>query len=582
VARILFILFGALEDEDDIAFRSGGEVEAAAIAADPLVAFGAHAVGHNHDGGVAFERTHVGGANAEVAGGGSDDGVYARLDFAGEFTFEEGAVGGSDLVAAGGKVAAGQDEDVAIDAGEFLREEFAADVAIGPAPGDPVEVGGIEFVRTVDGEAVQHLVVSGTGDHVSYEKPTASKSPRYGTAFTGVSAWAMMITALSFGVSGEVVNSNNLSLAAMLVLAAGTAFAQSPQTCIAHHPNYIEGNLEIDYAPGCTGHDEPEIFPISSHPGSGRELTWTVVLPTDGSASLVSDVGPTFWFGGVVSDPKSLLGQAFVELQFYGDSLVKNCFPNGAFSLSYSPNTYTVCSPVWSVTSSGQSGKFKEPAAFNAMLVDSANPSSPLVMKAGDTITIHWYTTAAQDGFHVTVTDLSTGHAGTIVLNSATSGPLMPAYDVQAVGNSLAWGLVNDAPNAFVWEIGHRSVYGSSPGAFCSPGQAGCDSYNAASWAGFSPLQILGVTFGDGSSPSGWGVVSDTGGIAEVNATCSVYGGPFCIYPWYSLTSAAAYNYGVDYSNTKTDFKKASQFSQTTKCGGPFGANTTYCSTILK
>ena len=134
--------------------------------------------------------------------------------------------------------------------------------------------------------------------------------------------------------------------------------------------------MEIEYAPGCTGHDEPKLFPISSAPGSARDLTWTAVLPAD-SSELVSDLGPGFWFGGVVSDPKSLLGQSFVELQFYSDSIVKNCFSNGAFSVAYAPNTYTVCSPVFRVTSSGQSGKFKEPTALNAMLTDDHNSHSP-------------------------------------------------------------------------------------------------------------------------------------------------------------------------------------------------------------
>ena len=90
-------------------------------------------------------------------------------------------------------------------------------------------------------------------------------------------------------------------LAAFAVFAARPACAQA-QTCIAHHPLYLEGRLEIDYVPGCTGHDEPELFPFSSAKGSGHDLTWTVILPTGGSLP-VSSLGPAFWFGGVVSDP---------------------------------------------------------------------------------------------------------------------------------------------------------------------------------------------------------------------------------------------------------------------------------------
>jgi transposase len=45
------------------------------------------------------------------------------------------------------------------------------------------------------------------------------------------------------------------------------------------------------------------------------------------------------------------------------------------------------------------------------------------------------------------------------VLNSTNSGALMPAFDTQTIGNALGWGLVFDTPNAFVWEIGHESVF---------------------------------------------------------------------------------------------------------------------------
>ena len=76
-----------------------------------------------------------------------------------------------------------------------------------------------------------------------------------------------------------------------------------------------------------------------------------------------------------------------------------------------------------------------------------------------------------------TVTDLTTGHWGMIVLNGSV-GPLMPAFDTQTVGNSLGWGLANDAPNSFVWEIGHQSIFGRTPGALCA-GQPNCNSYNA-------------------------------------------------------------------------------------------------------
>ena len=288
-------------------------------------------------------------------------------------------------------------------------------------------------------------------------------------------------------------------------------------------------------------------------------------------------MGPTFWFGGTVTDPKSLFGQAFVELQFYPNSLVGKCFADGAFSVSFAPNTYTSCSPVFKVQPNGKG--FLESAAFNAMLEDASNPSNPLVMHAGDTITVHYYVTPAQDGFHITVNDLNTGGSGTIILNSNSDGPLMPAFDNQLIGNALGWGLVFDTPNSFVWEIGHESIF-TGRDAFCVPGQSGCDSYNADSWAGFLPIQIKGVTFGDGSTPTSWAVVSDQGGKAEVTANCATYGGPFCIYPWYTLGSSG-FHYGVDYPDNQRDFQKANQFSQTKQCGGPFGPNTTFCANTI-
>src|SRR5574340_283920 len=242
-----------------------------------------------------------------------------------------------------------------------------------------------------------------------------------------------------------------LAMAAVFALAAVRPAMADRTGCIAHRPKYIEGVFEVHYDAGCTGHDEPELDPVSDAAGSARDLTWTAVLPSDG-ATLVSAVGPTFWFGGTVTDPSSLFGQAFVELQFYPDAIVAGCNPNGGFILKYSPNTYGVCSPVWKLTATGKPGVFHETAAFNAMLTDGTGPNNPLLMYAGDVITVHWFTTPAQDGFHVTVTDLTTGGSGTIVLNSKSDGPLMPAFDTQTIGNALAWGAVYDAPNSFVWE----------------------------------------------------------------------------------------------------------------------------------
>ena len=56
-------------------------------------------------------------------------------------------------------------------------------------------------------------------------------------------------------------------------------------------------------------------------------------------------------------------------------------------------------------------------------------------MHAGDTIQVHYFVTAAKNGRHINVHDLTTKQSGTIVLNSKFDGPLMPAYNIQQTGN---------------------------------------------------------------------------------------------------------------------------------------------------
>jgi hypothetical protein len=373
-------------------------------------------------------------------------------------------------------------------------------------------------------------------------------------------------------------------VAAAAVALAGAAAApraaaggSGQSVCIGHHPQEF-----VWYTSSCTGHDEPEIDPLSNRPGSAQDLTWTIVLPTNG-AMPVDSVGPTFWIGGTVSDPSSLFGQAFLELQFYPNSIVTKCASNGGYDVTYSADTYSACSPVWAVSQKGN----REYAAFNGMLTDSAT-GGPLIMHAGDTVTDHQYATPAQDGMHITVTDVTTGHSGTLVLNGAKDGPLMPAFDVQKLGNSLGWGLVHDAPNSLVWEIGHTGDYTTPAAQFCLPGSATkppCYSYDVPSWLQFQPLQIKGVTFGDGSSAKSWAVVSDYGGEAEVDQYCGAanYGTPFCSYPWYAWNKElGAFTYGGDYPGTANDYGRAGQFSQTEDCTSPAGPYPQYCATVLK
>jgi hypothetical protein len=384
------------------------------------------------------------------------------------------------------------------------------------------------------------------------------------------------------------LSTGRLLTAAALVagLAAGLAAAlpvsaspvtstggQSGSVCIGRHPNATA----VWYTGACSGHDEPELDPVSAVAGSARDLTWTAVLPADGSVP-VSAVGPTFWWGGAVSNPNphALFGQAFLELQFYPDAIVSTCSSDGGFNVRSAPDKFSVCAPVWQVST--QSGA--EDAAFNAELYSGAT-KSPLVMNAGDTVQIHFFVTSPAQGWHITVTDLTTGQSGTIVLNSKY-GPLLPLFSSQQIGNALGWGLVNDTPNSFVWEIGHTSDFTTPAGRLCDPGQTNCVSYDTAHWLGFSPLQIRSVTFADGSHPAQWAVVSDLGAAAEVNSFCPAYGGSYCSYPWYAANSADhAVTYGADYPGTKLDYGQGLQFATKPLCGGPFGPDSTFCDTTL-
>jgi hypothetical protein len=343
------------------------------------------------------------------------------------------------------------------------------------------------------------------------------------------------------------------------------------------------------YTPGCTGHDEPELDPVSSAPGSAQDITWRAVLPADGAAA-VSSVGPTFWFGGTVKDnnPIKLGGEGFLELQFYPDSFTTRCSPRGGFSVIHEPDVYTACSPVWSLVQQGNN--ILEPAAFNGMLMNSAG-TGPFVMHALDTVDVHIWAPSPTAAYQEQVTDETSGQTSSVlVLNSPGDGPLTPAFDTQQIGNALDWGAVYDTPMSFVYEIGHSDLYGSHPGAFCVPGQTFCGSFNNDNWAGQQPIRILDVTFGDGSHPQNWAVVSDTGGKAEVLGNsfvgptdCTKYGGPYCIYPWFSWDGGAL-NFGVNYPNTADRLGQENQFRKSAECPpvSVFPTFKTYCDTIVR
>ena len=208
-------------------------------------------------------------------------------------------------------------------------------------------------------------------------------------------------------------------------------------------------------------------------------------------------------------------------------------------------------------------------------------------MHAGDTIDIHFHVVSQQEGWHIDVTDMTTGGSGTIVLNSA--GRATPAGVRQAGDRQLArlgprrrhpeLVRVGDRPHVAVlapglpvlhsWEIRSASPSTSRPGLETSP------------------IQIKSVTFGDGSHPTQWATVSDTGGKAEILGNsfvgptdCTGYGGPFCTYPFFTQGSSGVH-YGTNFPNEINDLGGVDQFAQTLECDGPFGPNSTYCDTLV-
>src|SRR5690242_3722089 len=220
---------------------------------------------------------------------------------------------------------------------------------------------------------------------------------------------------------------------------SGGAGTSSAVHCLAHVPGGLSEDWYEHYTPGCTGHDEPELDPVSSAPHSARNLTWHVALPAGGTFPVPS-VGPTFWFGGTVKDanPAKIGGQGFLEMQFYPDTLVPECTPNGGFRLHQAVGVYTVCSPVW--TLARKKKHIVEPAAFNGMLLN-ASGTGPFVMYGRDIVDIHIWAPSMNAPYREQVTDESTGETSRILtLISPTDGPLTPAFDRNEIGNSLDWG----------------------------------------------------------------------------------------------------------------------------------------------
>src|SRR5215813_6926936 len=227
-----------------------------------------------------------------------------------------------------------------------------------------------------------------------------------GIRFASVAAVSVVVLGLSVSPAAAGTGSS----AATVV--SGTAGA-STAACLAHVPGGLSEDWYDSYTPGCTGHDEPELDPVSSASRSAQNITWRVQLPADGTFP-VSSVGPTFWFGGTVKDsnPHKIGQEGFLELQFYPDSVTKNCMSTGGFSVVHAPNVYTACSPVWTLAKQGK--QIAEPAAFNGMLTD-AGGKAPFVMHALDIVDVHIWAPTPSSAYREQVTDETSGTTSSVL-----------------------------------------------------------------------------------------------------------------------------------------------------------------------
>src|SRR5262245_21953023 len=255
-----------------------------------------------------------------------------------------------------------------------------------------------------------------------------------GMRFASVAAVSAVVLGLSMSTAAAGTGSSSATVI------SGTAGA-STAACLAHVPGGLGEDWYDSYKPGCTGHDEPELDPVSSASRSAENITWRVQLPADGTFP-VSSVGPTLWFGGTVkvSNPHKIGQEAVREPQFYPDSITKNCGSTGSFSLVHAPNVYTACSPVWTLAKQGK--QIAEPAAFNGILTD-AGGKAPFVMHALDIVDIHIWAPGPSSPYQEQVTDETSGQTSSVlVLISPKDGPLTPEFSKQEIGNELDWGEV--------------------------------------------------------------------------------------------------------------------------------------------
>jgi len=286
-------------------------------------------------------------------------------------------------------------------------------------------------------------------------------------------------------------------------------------------------------------------------------------------------------------EPKQDRGEGFLELQFYPDSFTTGCTSGGGFQVKHEADVYTACSPVWTIAK--RKGQIIEPAAFNGMPQDAAG-SGPFVMHALDIVDVHIWAPSPDAAYR------EAGHGrdqrGDVeraCAQQSGDGPLTPAFSTQGSATRSTGGRrLGHTDGLRVRDRSLGPLRPQSRQVLYPLARPSAARSTTADWANQQPIRILNVTFGDGSHPRNWAVVSDTGGKAEVLGHSFV--GPTTARStaarsastrWFSW-DGRAFNYGVKYPNTVQRLGEANQFQQRPTCpaDGVFPGHT-YCDAIV-
>lgn len=321
----------------------------------------------------------------------------------------------------------------------------------------------------------------------------------------------------------------------------------------------------------------------STAPGSGGNVSWTVVLPTDADAKHnQSDLYSAVWFGLPAAAPTAWMDECYVELQLYPDS---SWFAPGPGHPSATVAGNWVGQVVaWEIsTATG-----REDTCFQARLM-SAGGGAPLNLTQGDTlrITFSGYPNDPT-GEVVRVNDSTTGASGAVTLYNATGRfPVDPAYTTNAGADALLWSSGGGGGASVAFELGrggNPSVIANNSYGGCSPGVSPstafdpavpCPSYDPVAWTNDTgrPWQIQPPVLGSGPSaaaPTQVEFTQNAGGASAVvtfsNGTCAPRLGSYgCSYPWFSYSCLkSAFEFGAsDFAGVAADFGQYLEYAQT-------------------